>query len=94
MAGCTGGNGSRSTAIAANVATATAFAGQELAKPQHVGELGGREPALLLDHHAPRPREHPAEPAYADGQKAEEQARQRRRGWRIRHSGWILCALP
>jgi hypothetical protein len=50
--------------------------GQELARADRGSEVLLREPAPLLDHRAIRPRQHAAERACADGEKAEEQLRQ------------------
>jgi hypothetical protein len=57
---------------------------------EHVGELGGGEPALALHYDAPGPRHDAVEADHADGNEAEEECRKRRRGWRIAHGGWIL----
>ncbi len=48
-------------------------AGQELAEPEQVGELGAGEPAALLHHHVARQRQHAAEAGQSEDEEAREQ---------------------
>ena len=63
---------------------------QELAEPQQFGELPWREPATLLHHHPPRPRQHATEAADPDRQEADKQRPEAGDNWHIAHPRSIL----
>jgi class 3 adenylate cyclase len=66
--------------------TLTMFGRAELAEGQHFGELLLGEPALALDQHAARERQHAAEARKADPQEPEEQGGGRNAGCRGRRT--------